>query len=150
MDISPITDYLYIAAWPKSEDVEEIKALNVRLIVSMTMHHPPIELTQSPLHLLRVRTIDTPLTPIPIRALRKGVETALPVIQHGAAVLIHCRKGRHRSVAMAAAILIGTGHSAQDAMKLISERREAADPYMFYIRWRINLFEKWWHKTHKL
>jgi hypothetical protein len=38
------------------------------------------------------------------------------------------------------------GHSAKDAMKLISERRATADPYIFYIRWRISLFEKRWRQ----
>ena len=45
---------------------------------------------------------------------------------------------------MAAAILIGMGFTADEAMKLISLRRKAADPYKFYIRWRIRIFETWW------
>ena len=94
--------------------------------------------------MLRIRTFDTPLTPIPLSALRQGVEAALAVIQAGNAVLIHCRKGRHRSVAMAAAILIGMGYTAEDAMALINRRRPAADPYIFYIRRRIRTFETWW------
>jgi hypothetical protein len=34
-DISRITDYLYISAWPEGEHADEILALNIRLILSM-------------------------------------------------------------------------------------------------------------------
>lgn len=144
MDISQITDYLYIAARPNGQDAAGIKALDIRLIISMTWSRPDRQLTRPPLQLLRIPTIDSPFTPIPISALQQGVEAALPVIQDGGAVLTHCRMGRHRSVAMAAAILIGMGFTADEAMKLISQRRKAADPYKFYIRWRIRIFETWW------
>lgn len=148
MDVSRITDYLYIASWPRGEDAERIKALNIRLIISMTLRQPDRELSQPPMEVLRIRTIDTPFTPIPIGALQKGVKAALPVIRRGGAVLVHCRKGRHRSVAMATAILIGMGYSSKEAMESISEGRKAADPYKFYIHWRIKVFEKWWKRNH--
>ena len=144
MDISQITDYLYIAARPNGQDAAAIKELDIRLIISMTWSRPDRNLSRPPLQLLRIPTIDSPLTPIPITALQKGVDAALPVIQDGGAVLTHCRQGRHRSVAMAAAVLIGTGYSADEAMKVISQQRKAADPYIFYIRWRIRVFETWW------
>jgi protein-tyrosine phosphatase len=146
MDISQITDYLYISGWPNGRDAADIKALDIRLIVSMTWRSPDRRLRQQPLRLLRIRSLDSPLTPIPVSALQKGVEAALPVIQNGGAVLTHCRYGRHRSVAMAAAILIGTGFTAAESMALIRERRPAADPYVFYIRQRIRIFETWWRE----
>jgi protein-tyrosine phosphatase len=144
MDISRITGYLYISAWPDGRDVAALHALNIRLVISMTWRPPDRRLSQPPLQLLRIRTLDSPVTPIPLSGLQQGVEAALPVIQAGDAILSHCRYGRHRSVAMAAAILIGMGFTADDAMALISERRQAADPYIFYIRRRIRIFETWW------
>jgi protein-tyrosine phosphatase len=146
MDISRITDYLYVSGWPNGGDAADLKALDIRLIVSMTWRSPDQSLRQPPLRLLRIRTLDTPLTPIPLSALQTGVEAALPVIQNGSAVLTHCRHGRHRSVAMAAAILIGTGFTAVEAMALIRKRRPVADPYIFYIRQRIRIFETWWRE----
>ncbi len=143
-DISRITDYLFISAWPESQHVDEIISLNIRLILSMHWQRPAAPLRQPPLDLLWLPTFDTPLTPIPISTLRRGVEAALPVIREGKAVLSHCRYGIHRSVAMACAVLIGNGLSADEAMHLVSSKRQAADPYAGYIQKRIRKFEAHW------
>jgi hypothetical protein len=143
-DISRITDYLFISAWPESQHVDEILSLNIRLILSMHWQRPARPLRQPPLKLLWLPTFDTPLTPIPISTLRRGVEAALPVIRDGKAVLSHCRYGVHRSVAMACCVLISNGLSADESMRLVSASREAADPYASYIQKRIRKFEQMW------
>ena len=108
-DISEITDYLYISAFPEAEHAATIRALNVRLILSMPFQKPHHEVRMPPVKWLHLRTVDSPLTPMPISTLRRGVEAALPVIDGGHAVLVHCLAGVHRSVAMACCILIGMG-----------------------------------------
>jgi hypothetical protein len=143
-DISQITEYLYISAWPRGEHVDEIVALNVRLILSMHWRRPSEALGHPPVRLLWLPTFDSPFTPIPIRTLRKGVIAALPVIRDGGAVLVHCVGGRHRSVAMAACVLIGMGYNADGAMRLIRDKRPIADPYAWYIQRRIRAFERDW------
>jgi protein-tyrosine phosphatase len=148
-DISKITDYLYISAWPEEHHTDELIAYNIRLILSMHWWKPSKELNRPPLRVMWLPTIDTPITPMPIGTLRKGVEAALPTIKDGHAVLTHCRAGVHRSVAMASCVLIGMGYSADDAMKLISEKRSVADPYVGYIKKRIYKFEKSWNKNHQ-
>jgi protein-tyrosine phosphatase len=75
----------------------------------------------------------------------KGVESAQKIIQSGASVLVHCQQGRHRSVIMAAAILIANGHSAEQAITLLSTQRTSADPRAWYVRRQIHKFEKYWH-----
>jgi hypothetical protein len=145
-DISQITDYLYISAWPRGEHAEEIIALGVRLILSMHWIRPEKTLGHPPVRLLWLPTVDNPLFPMPIRTLEKGVCAALPVIQAGGSVLVHCRAGVHRSVAMAAGVLIGRGYSGDDAMQLIVEKRAVADPYVWYIQRRIRKFEKVWQE----
>ena len=148
MDISQITDYLYVGAQPSAQDAEQLRALNVRLIISMAgTIHPPEALTQPPLSVLWLRTYDTIFTPIPIGKLMEGVQAALPVIQDGRGVLAYCREGRHRSVAMGAAILIAMGHSAEEAMQLLSARRKKADPQAWHIRRQIKKFEKHWQSA---
>ena len=146
LDISQITDYLYISAWPKAENAGEIEALNIGLILSMHWWKPNRMLNEPPLRLLWLPTLDTPITPIPLASLWRGVEAALPVIAEGTAVLAHCRVGMHRSVAMASSVLIGKGYSADDAMRLIKSRREIADPYAPYIQARIVKFEEEWQR----
>jgi hypothetical protein len=85
-----------------------------------------------------------------MRKLKIGVKTAIPVIQGDENVLIYCREGRHRSVAMSACILIGMGSSADEAMQLISEKRIAAVPYAKHIQSRIYKFEEEWNKGNVL
>lgn len=147
-DISQITDCLFISAWPEGEHVDEIQALNIGLILSMHWFRPARALSQPPLCLLWLPTIDTPITPIPIGTLRRGVEAAVPVIENGRGVLAHCRAGVHRSVAMACCVLVGMGYSADEAMRLVKDRREVADPYKWYIQSRIRRFERDWRRRH--
>jgi len=143
-DISQITGYLYISAWPKGEHAAEIRALGVRLILSMHWRRPVKTVGRPPVRLLWLPTVDTPLTPMPIFLLRRGVEAALPVVQQGMSVLVHCKAGVHRSVAMACCVLIGTGYTAEAAMRLVKDRRAVADPDVWYIRRRILKFEQEW------
>jgi protein tyrosine phosphatase (PTP) superfamily phosphohydrolase (DUF442 family) len=144
MDISQITDYLYIASLPRAEDADAIRDRNVSLIINMIFVRPPQVYTQPPFRMLTLRTFDFVLLPIPIHKLKKGVETASPVIQEGESVLIYCRAGRHRSVAMGASILIAMGHTADEAMGLIREGRAVADPHAWHIQRQIRKFEDEW------
>ncbi len=145
MDFSQITDDLFIGTAPGARDYDLLRNLGVRLVIDMRFlrgpfprrHRPPIDY-------LWLRTIDNPLLPIPILKLMRGVHAALHAMQEGGKVYAHCAYGRHRSVAMGAAILIAQGHSPQSAMALIKERRSKADPDAFYIRRRILLFARHW------
>jgi protein-tyrosine phosphatase len=144
LDVSPITDYLYISAWPRGDHAEEIHGLNVRLILSMHWTKPSKSLGQPPVQLLWLPTIDNPLVPMPISTLQRGVDAALPVIREGYRVLVHCRYGVHRSVAMACCVLIGMGSTADEAMKLVEQKRSVADPRAGHIQRRIYIFEQQW------
>lgn len=61
-------------------------------------------------------------------------------------------KEKHRQYSpmdtMAACILIAQGLSSAEAMQLVKDRRPKADPYVFYIRKRIEKFEEVWRDTH--
>lgn len=144
-DVSQITDYLYISAWPRGDHAAEIQAMNVRLILSMHWIRPSRKLGLPPVRLLWLPTIDNPLAPMPIQTLQRGVEAALPVIREGYRVLVHCRAGVHRSVAMACCVLIGMGQTADDAMQLVVQKRSVADPHAWHIQRRIYAFEQRWN-----
>ncbi len=144
MSVTAITDTLAIAAWPTAGNIAALRELGVHLVISMTNRVPPPELNDPPFRLLHLPTNDSPLRPIPMATLCVGVNAALPVIARGQGVAVHCSRGRHRSVAMACAILIGLGHSAEAAMLLVKARRAKADPTIWYIRRRIKQFEKHW------
>lgn len=143
-DISKITEYLFISDWPEAQHAEEITQLGIGLVLSMHWLPPQRALRRLPIQVLWLPTIDTPLTPMPLRTLRRGVETALPVIRGGGKVLCHCKAGVHRSVAMATCVLIGMGFSSETAIATVKAGRAVADPEAHYIHRRIVKFEEVW------
>jgi hypothetical protein len=148
-NISKITDYLYLSAWPEGKHRDEILARDIRLILCMHYRLPEKALRQPPLRLVWLPTIDSPLTPIPISSLQRGANEAVVTIQAGNSVLVHCKYGVHRSAAMACCVMIAMGYPAQDAMQIAKERRPVADPFIPYIRSQILKFEQVWKKDRK-
>jgi protein-tyrosine phosphatase len=146
MDYSHITDDLFIGTTPMKNDYDHLRELGVRLVINMCWEFPPQpDAHNPPLSFLWFRTFDSPLLPIPTKALRRGADAALEIIRDGGSVYAHCAGGRHRGVAMGACILVAQGHDPQDAMRLIAERRSFADPFAFYIRPRILKFAREWN-----
>jgi len=147
MDLSPITPSLFVGAQPAPQAATELAALGVKLIISMRAEsRPPEVFTQPPFTALWLKTHDIIFLPIPIPTLMTGVQAALPVIQNGGRVLAHCAHGVHRGPALGAAILIGLGATAEDAMRLIREKRPAADPRAWHIQRQIRKFELAWQR----
>jgi protein tyrosine phosphatase (PTP) superfamily phosphohydrolase (DUF442 family) len=145
MDFSKITDDLFVGTTPSTGDYSLLHDLGVRLVINMRWDHRlRPDLHAEPLSILWLRTIDSPLFPIPIRALQRGAQAALQAIRADGKVYAHCAGGRHRGVAMGAAVLIAQGHSPQEAMELIKANRPVADPGVFYIRNRILRFAQQW------
>jgi protein-tyrosine phosphatase len=145
MDISEITPRVFVSSWPKPGESPHVASLGIRLVISMTRAEPLSEFSDEPLDWVHAPSIDSPLTPIPLKRLRTGVEAAIPVLAGGCGVLCHCREGRHRSVAMACCILIAQGCTAEKAMNLVAAHRTVADPRAFWIAPRIRKFERLWH-----
>ena len=148
-DYSPITESLYIGITPRSEDFNQLNQMGVRLVINMRFEHrDKLNSQDIPLRILWLPTFDSPLIPIPLGALRRGVTAALGAIQEGGKVFVHCSRGRHRGVAMGAAILIAQGNTPEEAMRLIKDRRQNADPYIWYIRrWILKFAADWKART---
>ena len=146
--VSQITPQLFIAPRPRSHHVEHIRGLDVQLVLSMIGVTPPRALAEPPFQLVRLPVYDIFLLPIPLAVLQRGVEAALPVMASGGRVLCYCRAGRHRSVAMAASILIARGMTADAAMDTILKMRPLADPHARHIESRIRAFEEMWIRQH--
>ena len=146
MDFSPITPDLFIGTTPASADYDHLRDLGVRLVINMRFGRSPYpDAHPEPLDFLWLRTFDSPIVPIPIQKLIWGTHAALETIRQGGKIYSHCAKGRHRSVAMGAAILIAQGYNPEAAMKLIKAQRPISDPGIFYIRSRIFRFARQWH-----
>jgi len=147
MDFSIITDDLFIGDTPRRDEYDALRDLGVRLVINMRFdRRSSSDMHQPPLDFLWLRTFDTPVLPIPIRSLMRGVHAALDTIRAGGKVYTHCARGRHRGVVMGAAILIALGYSPQAAIELIKLQRPIADPDVFYIRRRIHRFACAWQR----
>lgn len=150
-EFSSITDDLFIGITPLASDYDGLRELGVQLIINMRLIHGPFpDPHHTPIRLLWLRTIDSPLFPIPVPKLITGARAALETIRLGGKVYVHCAGGRHRGVTMGSCVLIAQGHEPEEAMQLIKERRPVADPYAFYIRPRILEFTRQWKETLKL
>ena len=145
MDFSQITEDLFIGTMPTATDYDHLRDLGVRLVINMRfMRGPQPDLHPEALNFLWLRTIDSPIILVPVQKLIQGTKAALETMRNGGKVYSHCAKGRHRSVAMGAAILIAQGHTPEAAMSLIKAKRLIADPGMYYIRSRILMFAQSW------
>lgn len=145
MEFSSITSDLFIGTTPAVEDYLRLRDLGVSLVINMRWEHRPApDPHHQPLSFLWLRTIDSPLFPIPIHKLIRGASAALETIRGGGRVYTHCAGGRHRGVAMGAAILVAQGYHPKSAMELIAARRSNADPFAFYICPRILRFAERW------
>jgi protein tyrosine phosphatase (PTP) superfamily phosphohydrolase (DUF442 family) len=145
MDFSQITENLFVGTTPQPENYAILHELGVLLVINMRFERPPYRDPHNPpIPALWIPSIDSPLVPISLRSLQRGTQAALETIRRGGKVYVHCAGGRHRGVAMGAAILIAQGYSPKEAMHLIKDRREAADPDIWYIRRRIIRFAQAW------
>ena len=154
MNFSQITDQLFIGSQPSLTDYDRLRELGIRLIINMRFSRGPEPDSHSfdnaqdkhpSISTLWLRSIDSPLFPIPIRKLIRGAQAALETFCRGGKVYTHCAYGRHRSVAMGACILIAQGFDPIAAMELITQRRSVADPNAYYIRPRILKFAELWN-----
>ena len=147
MDFSEISSDLLIGTTPAAANYDRLRGLGVRLVINMRVTRPPYpDPHQPPLNFLWLPSFDTMFLPIPVFTLMRGARAALKTIESGGKVYTHCAAGRHRGVAMGAAVLIAQGYDAESAIKLIKARRSFADPDIFYVRNQILKFEQAWVK----
>ncbi len=144
LNISQITDYLFISGWPAAKHVPEIADRGITLIISMIREKQDKELMEPPFQNIQLSTTDFVLTPMSTDKLHQGVEAALPVIENGGKVLTYCKSGIHRSAAMATCILIGQGYTVDEATNLVKEKRAAAKPDTPHIHKQIEKFAEEW------
>jgi hypothetical protein len=144
-NFSNITDDLFIGTTPLASDYDGLRELGIQLVINMRFSRSPYpDPHETPIRFLWLRTIDSPLIPIPISKLITGARAALETILLGGKVYVHCAYGRHRGPAMGSCVLIAQGYDPEEAMKLVVGRREVANPYVYYIRSRILRFAQVW------
>lgn len=144
LDYSQITENLYIGAWPTKYNVEKIKSLGVSLIISTILERTDKELNEPPLTLVRTHATDLGSRLIfPTSQILKGVEPAVAALQEGKGVMVFCKAGKHRSATMTACVLVGMGHTADEAIQIVEQGRQQAEFKPAHIA-RIKSFEEVW------
>jgi hypothetical protein len=144
LDYSQITDNLYIAAWPTKYHREKIISLDVKLVIATILESIDKELDEPPLTLVHTRGTDIGSRLIyPMGQLMKGVKPAVATIQNGGKVMVFCKAGKHRSATMTACVLVGLGHSTDEAIKIVETGRKQADIKETH-RKTIEKFEQAW------
>lgn len=145
LDYSNITDRLMIGVTPKNIDYLTLKSLGVKLIINMRAErYAPRFRNRKFIKTVWVPTFDSRLLPIRPNRLVATVKLASGIINNGGKVYVYCRRGRHRSVVMGAAILIAQKFTVQDSVKLIKNNRKIADPDKQHIKRAIVDFAKFW------
>ena len=121
---SQVSPHLYVAGQHWRHGWETLKAWGVTAIVNMRRHHPftPPE----PVRVLRLPTTDH--TAPNLDDLKRGAEFIREEIERGGAVYVHCREGRGRGPTMAAAYLVSTGMTPDEAWESIRKARPFINP----------------------
>lgn len=146
-NFSHITDDLFIGTTPLASDYDGLRELGIQLVINMRFSRSPYpDPHEAPIRFLWLRTIDSPVVPLPIFKLITGARAALETILLGGKVYVHCAYGRHRGPAMGSCVLIAQGYKPEDAMGLVMERRAVADLRIPYIRSRVLKFAREWER----
>lgn len=148
LDYSQITENIFIGAWPTKYHREKIISLDISLVVATIIERVDKELGQSPLTLVHTRANDLgPRLIYPTKQILKGVEPAVATIKNGDKVMVFCKAGKHRSATMTSCILVGLGHSPDEAIKIVEAGRSEVEINQTH-RDVIVKFEKTWKELH--
>lgn len=150
LDYNQITDYLFVGKTPRARDYAELLRAGVRLVINMRVEAYALAINaRRSIKTIWLPSLDTKFTPIRVDKIVKAVKQADAVIKNGGKVYVYCRAGRHRSVAMATAILISQGLDIDSAVALMKSKRLVADPEKPHIYKVISKFSRLW-STHNI
>jgi protein-tyrosine phosphatase len=136
MDITWVTDRIAVGGgiW-NAENMAAVSRAGITHIIDMQ-----IEFDDTPLagrHGIAVcwNPVDDDFEPKPAEVFARGVEFAIPALEeNGTKLFVHCAAGVHRAPMMTLALLGVMGWPMESAMKLIEDRRPAADFADVYVR----------------
>ena len=135
LDYSQITDGLIIGRTPRRSDYPRLREEGITLLINMRAERYAIPTKgRRSIETLWVPTFDHRRLPIRPTTIHEPAQRAVDEIEQGGKVYAYCRAGRHRSVLMGAAILIGLDYDIEASTSLIKEGRPVADPDIPHIQ----------------
>lgn len=128
LNMSWVTNHLAVGGRIRPEDMHALNMLGVTHVIdTRSEYHDDEEaLAKEHIQLLYLPTPDT--YPLTVEQLKQGASWANEHIREGGRVLIHCEHGVGRSVILTCATLMQDGMSADDALKLVQQKRWQAAP----------------------
>jgi protein-tyrosine phosphatase len=148
LDYSQITEQVYIGAWPTKYHRDTVISLGVTLLVATILESIDKELDQPPLEVVHTRGTDLGKYLIfPTSQLLKGVEPAVTGIRNGDRVMVFCKAGKHRSATVTSCVLVGLGHSPDEAMGIVEAGRPIVE-FNDAMRQKVRGFESVWQERH--
>lgn len=143
LDMSKITNDLYVGRTPYGSEYKKLKDLGVDLVINMRAEWPtPLIARQKLIQDVWVPSLDLPIGFVDQSRLKANAKRAKDVIDNGGKVYVFCRKGRHRSVAMASAILLSQGYTLDQIKKLFAKQRPVADLKRYQVNKAVSQFAK--------
>jgi protein tyrosine phosphatase (PTP) superfamily phosphohydrolase (DUF442 family) len=119
--VSQITPQLHVGGQYRRRGWRRLAARGITAVVNMRVEFDDQEAGIAPDRYLYLPTVDN--DPPSLEHLREGVAFMAEEIEGGGGVLVHCGSGVGRAPAMAAAYLISTGKTADEAWRMIREKR---------------------------
>ena len=135
MDMTWITDRIALGGgiW-NADNMAEVARRGITHIVDMQ-----VEFDDTPLaapHDIAVlwNRTDDDFQPKPPELFQRAVEFAVPALDDGGKVYVHCAAGVHRAPMVTLCLLRVLGYSLEDAITLIESRRPVVDFADVYVR----------------
>jgi len=129
LDYSKVNANLFVGKTPHGQDYAHLKRLGVKLVINMRVEWPKnLTHTSTLIKEVWVPSIDSRYVPINKAKLLATAQHAASVIRDNGKVYVFCRRGRHRSVVMAATIMLILGASKKDVLTTLKDKRPVFDP----------------------
>jgi protein tyrosine phosphatase (PTP) superfamily phosphohydrolase (DUF442 family) len=125
-DVSQITPQLHVGGQYRQRGWSRLKRRGVTAVVNMRMEFDDEAADIAPRRYMYLPTVDD--RPPSLEALEEGVEFVREEIRRGGGVYVHCGAGVGRAPAMAAAYLVSTGLTPDEAWARIREVRPFIRP----------------------
>jgi protein tyrosine phosphatase (PTP) superfamily phosphohydrolase (DUF442 family) len=128
LNMSWITSDLAVGGRIRPADIHALARSGVTHVIDTRSEYQddPIALGKEHIELLYLPTPDT--KPLSVEQMMEGAKWANERMDQGGHVLIHCEHGVGRSALLACAVLVYGGMHAQDALRLVQQKRWQAAP----------------------
>jgi hypothetical protein len=124
--VSQITPQLHVGGQYRRRGWPRLAARGVTAVVNLRIEYDDGEAGIAPDRYLYLPTVDD--HPPSLEHLRRGVAFMAVEIEGGGGVFVHCGSGVGRAPTMAAAYLVSTGKTVDEAWKEIQEKRPFVRP----------------------